>query len=223
MTKRTRLQKLRLRAQQGTVLIVALVFLVVLTLVAVVAMRTTTLDMKIATNTMLRMRAFENSEGARAPILGLMDAHMFNRGWPDSIGGDVPASAGMTIPAGMDVLPAGAPEDVYQNNNVELDELGDDPPTFYDPDNEDMQYRLDGNVDGDFTDSVDVNADLFVTRVGVGAATGGAQRQAAGTLGAGKGTAGAGSAVFFDVRSRGASVDSTVAFTGSDLRIVIRN
>ncbi|NIR31865.1 MAG: hypothetical protein GWN84_21625 [Gammaproteobacteria bacterium] len=200
-------------------LITALVFMVVLTLVAVVSMRTTTLDLKMATNTMLKSRAFEHSESAHPWVASVLDAHVFNRGfepaWPASLGGAVPPSALFEVPEGLTVCPcpSGPPEDVWAVNNVPLEDYSA----------EDIQYRLDGNVDGDYDDAVDVVTDLFVTRLKVVPTAGGAMAQYSGYEGFGKATASGGAHLFLDARSRGASPDDSSAMTGSEVRIVIRN
>ncbi|NIR32541.1 MAG: hypothetical protein GWN84_25190 [Gammaproteobacteria bacterium] len=206
------------RAQLGSVLITALVFMVVLTMVAVVAMRSTTLDFKITTNNMLKARAFENSETGRGWTAQVLDAHVFNRGyepaWPDEDGGAIPDTVGFTLPAGLSVCPCpGTPDDLWAVNNVPLADYS----------TEDLQYRLDGNGDGDFDDAFDVASDLFITRLNVVPMVGGALAQISGYEGFGKGAAAGGAAVFFDSRSRGASLDSTSAIVGGDVRIVIRN
>lgn len=216
---RTGHEERRRRAQQrGTVLVTALVFMVVLTLVAVVAMRGTSTDLKITTNSMLHTRAFENSEAARSLMVDVLNSHVFNRSyadaWPQAAGGDVP-DADFALPTGLSVCPcpSGPPANVWLNNNVALGSSN-----FYAPANADMQYRLAGS-----SAAYDVDADLYITRLLAVQAAGSSAAQVSGYEGFGKGTAGGGGYLFFDVRSLGSSVDNTTALTGSDVRIVIRN
>lgn len=87
-------------AQQGFALIVALVLLLVMTMVAVVAMRSTTLDLKMTTNTALNRRAFQASEGMRMLIGPILDAHTYHQGkWPEVL-----------VAGGMTTLDYGVPE-----------------------------------------------------------------------------------------------------------------
>lgn len=82
---------LPLRARQrGVALLVGLIFLVMLTLVALVVMRGTMLEMHLSTATARHEQAFEASETTRAIPEVIINDHVFNRGWPKTWGGDVP-------------------------------------------------------------------------------------------------------------------------------------
>ncbi|HEY0196958.1 MAG TPA: PilX N-terminal domain-containing pilus assembly protein [Rhodanobacter sp.] len=78
--------------QRGVALFVGLVFLVVLTLIALVVMKGTLLEMRMTTANARHEQAFEASEGMRAIPEALLVAHMnkYNPGWPASWGGTVP-------------------------------------------------------------------------------------------------------------------------------------
>ncbi len=201
------------RRQRGMVLITSLMMLVVLTLVAVVAMRSTSTDLRITSNTMLKTRAFEASEGPRVLVAPLLQQHVFYRGWPQSHGGALPASGTFTIPAEVTVVnPTGVNSELWVTNNAQV---GD-----YTPANADLQYRHDGNSDGDFVDQLDVNADIFITKVAVMAAAGSAVAMISGYEGVGKAAAASGSSTYFDVRSVGYSPGGTQSLTGSHYRKV---
>ncbi|TBR40004.1 MULTISPECIES: pilus assembly PilX family protein [Dyella] len=82
---------LRMRhRQRGVALLVGLIFLVMLTLVSIVVMRGTMLEMHLSTATARHEQAFEASETTRAIPEVVINDHVFNRGWPKAWGGDVP-------------------------------------------------------------------------------------------------------------------------------------
>ncbi|WP_114240125.1 PilX N-terminal domain-containing pilus assembly protein [Dyella sp. C9] len=87
------------RVQRGVALFVGLVFLTVLSVVALVAMRGTLMEMHMVNNVAAHERAFEVSESLRAVPVALFDEHTFNRGWPlAAMGGTVPDTNFGTFP-----------------------------------------------------------------------------------------------------------------------------
>lgn len=80
------------RGQRGIALFVGLIFLVLLTVVALVVMRGTMLEMHLTTATARHEQAFEASEATRVIPEAIINDHVFNRGWPKGWGGDVPDS-----------------------------------------------------------------------------------------------------------------------------------
>ena len=76
--------------QRGIALFVGLVFLVMLTLVSLIVMRGTLLEMRMTTATARHEQAFEASETGRTVPEAVLALHVFNRGWPESWGGSVP-------------------------------------------------------------------------------------------------------------------------------------
>jgi len=76
--------------QRGIALFVGLVFLVMLTLVSLIVMRGTLLEMRMTTATARHEQAFEASETARTVPEAVLASHVFNRGWPESWGGNIP-------------------------------------------------------------------------------------------------------------------------------------
>ena len=206
MTKRAHAPRHR-----GMILVTALVLLAVLTLVAVVAMRMTTLDMRMTTNTMLKARAFQSSEGARVQVAEPLDEHVFNQGWSVDDGGDKPVAGFTPLPDGLEVIDGTA-------NVYDLVE-GVKTPV--------MRYRLDGDGNDEIDDTspapADMSADIAVTSLGASLAVGASTAMISGYEGLGKGAAGGGSYLVFDVESRGYAANRTIATTGSDTRITIRN
>jgi hypothetical protein len=90
---RLRIGQLRSRRQFGVALFVGLVFLVMLSLVAIVVMKDTLLETRMTTATARHEQAFEASETGRLIPETVLAAHVFNRGWPTSWGGSVPDGA----------------------------------------------------------------------------------------------------------------------------------
>jgi hypothetical protein len=201
------------------VLVTALVLMVVLTLVAIVAMRSTTLDLRITTNTMLRARAFESSEAARVQVVEPLDVHVFERGW----GFDLPP------PGGNDFLRV-----ADTGSRLYID--SPDAPDDYDLDKVDVVLANDGDGDGAVAcgnppettptprpHALDSCAHVYVNRLRTVPGPGAAISMVAGYEGLGKGAAGGGAQMYFDLRSMGYSADGARALTGSDARIVVRN
>lgn len=87
---RNRVRRLVPGGEKGVALFVGLIFLVILSLVALVAMRGTLLDMRMTSATARHEQAFEASETAREIPEAMLALHVFNRGWPSSWGGTVP-------------------------------------------------------------------------------------------------------------------------------------
>jgi len=159
----------RRSAQQGFALIVALVLLLVMTMVAVVAMRSTTLDLKMATNTALNRRAFQASEGVRMLMGPLLDSMTYFQGkWPEAlVPGGVP-EAEAAIPNLADF--AGFIELVDDDETMSpyrqpysLDDLADAGNARHDtPD-----IRFFSDTDGDdIVDAEDIRADVWITKTG---------------------------------------------------------
>jgi len=200
------------------VLVTALILLAVLTLIAVVAMRTTTLDLRMTTNGMLNARAFEGSEGARVLVPDPLDDHIFYRGWPAGTAVGTPGPDDFDMPTELVIIDP--------SNNLYEEDEGLDMADYADG-RRDMTYRADGDASGTVSDRSptpeDISADLYITNLGSIQAPGSATSMVSGYEGFGKGAAAGGSYILFDLRSRGHAANRTEALTGTDVRIVVRN
>lgn len=78
------------RRQQGAALFMGMVLLIVLTVIALVAMRGTVLEMRLTSATAQHELAFEASETARAIPEAVLGAYAYYHGWPQSWGGTIP-------------------------------------------------------------------------------------------------------------------------------------
>lgn len=94
--------------QTGIVLVTAMIFLVVLTLVAVTSIKSSGLELRMSANNAMHVESMESSEGPRQMVSRLVEVLGFNQdigGWPVSIGGDTPDLLfAYTIPSGMTIL-----------------------------------------------------------------------------------------------------------------------
>ncbi len=201
----TVIQPIALPRQQGAVLITALMFLTVLTLVGVISMQSTSMDYQMSTNAVLRDRAFHFSENGREAMGSVIDDHLFERGW----------TANVTLPTGLNI--ANANKDLYNGNDTG-ESLADASSLTVD-----ATHRLDGNGDGDFTDGEDSNSAIIVYKTQTQWAAGAGTAMAAGYEGLGKAAAAGGVHVFFELRSRGTTVAGAQATTATEYRAILKN
>ena len=200
--------------QKGAVLITSLMFLVVLTLVALVASQSTVLEARMSSNTIIKSRATESSEALRVGADDLLDGHLYNHGeWPVAFGGTL-ANSLFSIPTNVSVVTTTD----WGTGNVGGEDLYT-AATW----TKDMTLRVDGNSDSDYDDDVDQKADLYVFKTVTTNSPGSATAMVAGYEGLGKSSASGGALIFFDLRSVGLSAGSASTVTGSNYRYVIRN
>lgn len=200
--------------QQGIALVITLVLLMVMTMIAVVAMRTTTIDLKMTTNTVLSRRAFQNSEGARTVIGQVLAAHLFNSGWPPAAGGV--GTANYDIPG--DVFPVELTANFTTNENGTLDGVPPLPPAglLRAPD---IRFKHDIDSD-DVVDTNDMFANIWITFLQTRLRDGGSGQVGAGTTGAG--ASNGNSLTFVDIRSRGAAPGNAQLITSAEFRALVR-
>ena len=221
------------KRQAGVALILALVMLLIMTLVATVAMRTTTMDLKMTSNTALAKRAFQASEGGRMILGPMLDAHVFNRGWPTTVdGGTVPGSASFPMPVEIDIFMGGRATPgtyrLYMGDNGCLyadacAEFSQDSSSATRRD-EDIRFRAEVPTGtANVLEQHEIYSDVWVTRVASLPAPGSGAAQGSGYLGPGVGAAGAGAHVYLDIRSEGEVLGNASARTGADYRVLVRN
>lgn len=200
----------------GFALITAMIFLLVLTLVAITAIRGTSLELKMSANKAMRTEALEASEASRALVSRLIDAHTFSRGWPVSIGGSVTDEEfAYPMPPGLEIIHQDSkPRSWYLGNTESL----------FDPLHllTDARFSDDAAASGQTAYPVSGELAVFKLRISINAGSGAAMM--AGYEGTGKGMAASGGAVFYAVQSRGSDPGNhAVTITGADYRHVIRN
>lgn len=205
------------RHQSGVILVTGLVFLVVITLIAVIALQGTGIELRMATNAANSSRAFESSEGLRTITAPIIEEHTFHRSWPDSMaGGVIPAGDFVTpIPTDFTIrVDSGNAALLYLTNT----EGSASPLLSYSPLTTDTSYCFDecGNAG-------EVSAELGVFRTQTRLATGSGSAMVSGYEGLGKSAAAGGGNLFFEFRSYGSAPNNAQAVTATEYRHTIRN
>jgi len=214
---------------RGYALVTAMIFLVVLTFVALAAIRSTGLEMKMVANSVGRTEAFEASETPRTILGPLLDAHVFARGWPASAGGDVENDLfNYAIPPEIGLTSSGSAPNAWYSSNSEVD---DDASYVFDPTKpiggagglqEDATYRRNAAAAG--TPAYWLTANLAVYKLRADIASGSGAAMVSGYEGIGKAAAAAGGNVFFYIQSEGRDSGAEArVVTGAVYRHVITN
>ncbi|NUR22527.1 PilX N-terminal domain-containing pilus assembly protein [Frateuria sp.] len=216
--------------QRGIALFVGLVFLVVLSLVAVIAMRGTLMEMRLVTNVARHEQAFETSETLRGVPISVFDEHVFQRGWPTKVGGTLPdndfdfnlTSQMLTVlKGGLQKNCAGDLDLFYGNLEPACGSLPAE--SRYDT----STWHPDAILSMcDITSSScsrSVSATVSIIPDGTVLAEGSGGAQAAGYRGIGGGAAGGGGSMYFEVMSVGTVPGGGRAVTMAQYRQSIRN
>lgn len=190
--------------QQGYVLATGLVILLILTLVAITTMQSSSLEYSISSNQVFSDHAFQASESARLSMAGILDEHVYERGWPSTI----------VLPAGLNIL------------DKDSDGTGD---YFYVDNTESANTLLNGGAltrDATYIrggTGGDIKANLYVYKTLVVLAPGASSTMSAGYEGLGKAAAAGGTHMYFEIRGEGQAPADAHATTASDFRTVVRN
>jgi len=225
-------QSFTARRQRGIALFVGMVFLLVLSVVAVMAMRGTLTEMKLVTNSARHEAAFEASEALRSVPITLFDQHVFERGWPTAFNGTVPdsdftfstqlaPSLYSKMKASLQTDCAGAVSLFY--GTLQADCKGMPAETVYDPAtwHPDMVIAV---CDPSSTScSANISSTITIVPDGSVLAEGAGGAQAAGYRGLGIGSAGGGAELLFEVRSVATVPGNGVDTTHTQYHQQIRN
>jgi len=219
----------RFAKQRGIALFVGLVFLVVLSLVAVIAMQSTFLEMRMVTNVARQTEAFQMSESTRAVLTGPPATSLFAQslswgGWPTSWGGDVPdanfAAIGSCPAPWTDITDYPSCKQIFNFMTALIKGPDGTPKTLYGsfdvPGAGGASTETTANPSTWVTDATlnmtvpigtgsDVAASISVVPDGGGVNTGAGAAQAGGYRGLGVGSAAGGASRYFQIRSVGLS------------------
>lgn len=231
--------------QRGYVLITSIIFLVLLTLVALVALKNSGLEARMGANNALHTQAFEASEGSRRLVNILVDTNVFNRGWPATAAGglindsefDSVSLSLLTKPytsCGTSTTPtsygtclyplAGTPSNWYFQNS----ECSGAFPCSKFPNglDTDAQYKVPLTTSSSSSSSGGsspmVTGTMAIFKLNAAIAPGSGAQMNAGYLGAGHGTASNGSYLYFFINSHGLD-QGTTAQAGVDTSTIYRD
>ena len=224
----------------GYALVTALIFLVLLTLIALAAIKNTGLEAKMSGNNIMRTQAFESSELSRTLLdYTMLDANTFNRGWPDSIGGSVPKNqfdsvflallaSSSSCSDGFCISKSGTQPIDWWNANTECPSAACVfKPNSLDQDATYQQSITDaGSASTGNTPKTTVPAELAVFKLYTALGSGAGVQMSSGYLGLGRGAAAGGSNLFYYVNSIGHETSTTPqasAQTAALFRDVVRN
>jgi hypothetical protein len=218
--------------QRGVALFIGLVFLVVLSLISIIAMKGTLMETQISTSSARHEQAFETSESLRTLPVSLFDEHVFERGWPTALGGSLPDADfnyQSDLTSGMLSI---------VNNALETDCSGDKTllygqlqsgcgafvaESLYDSTtwHPDMKISICDVSSNGCTSNV--SAVVSVVPDGQVLSEGAGGALAAGYQGLGVGSAGGGGSMYFEIKSIGSASSNGTAVTHSQYRQSIRN
>lgn len=215
--------------QRGVALFVGLVFLVVLSLVAITAMKGTLIEMRMGTSTARHEQAFETSETLRGVPVSLFDEHVFERGWPAVLGGTLPDADfdyQSKFPSTLLTAVADGLQDDCSGNPTllyaQLQTCGT-PESLYDPSTWHPDMTLSVCDVAASSCTTEVGGKVSIVPDGQVLAEGAGGAQSAGYRGLGVGAAGGGANMYFEIRSVGTVPGNGIATTHSQYRQTIRN
>jgi hypothetical protein len=170
---------------RGSALVVALLMLVVLTLIGISATTTTTFELQIAGNDKLFKKAFYSADGATEMGGELIEQNIEDRDWDFGVDGVNPPSAGNPLNRGnVSILS----ENPYMNRD------STDPDPIPSDSNRDALYPR-GAANSDPHTNIKAVGNTTLS-------TGSAVQLIAGYEGKGKGAAGGGAWITYDVRAQ---------------------
>lgn len=190
--------------QKGFVLISALIFLVILTLVITFGLSNSKLEFKMSKNAAENLRAFNNSEGARTVSVKAFQDYAFRGNWVDNDGGTagIQPETNLTVVDTVRNMAAINPVGALLTNHSTIEDP--DGNGTLDPD---MTYNLSGQT-----------TNIYVMRTGSQLLPGSDPSFASGGEGAGSGAASGGSYGLYELRSDGQAADAAESMTAADLR-----
>lgn len=229
--------------QGGYALVTSIIFLVILTIVAVAALKSSGLEARMGANTAFHTQALEGSELVRHTVDTLIDANVFNRGWPSSkAGGQVADNQfdcdSLSLIMGPNASPCGSGTTTV-GYTIKTDPIRGGLRTWFDNNNGNTGFNPNSlHIDATYTQVIDskrtINGGLSVYKLYAGLVPGSGSQMDAGYLGLGRSAAAGGGRIFFyvngDACDYGSSTDCSTSHgaqssvdTSAVYRELIRN
>lgn len=209
------------RTIRGQALLTALVFLSILTIVGIFALKNTALEIMMSANNSKGIQAFEASEAARVMTSKLIDAHFNARGWPVKLGGSIENDRFPTeIPEGLTLgqsVEGNGPrnwfEGEFQNSS-----------SFVSMDFGEVDSRYQRNISGRHALGFMLQGNAVVRSLRKDIQAGSSNAISSGYEGLGNGAATGGANIFLYVAAEGKdATEQATRYTASVYRYVMQN
>ena len=190
------------KRQSGFVLIIGLIFILIISVVTVSSMQSSNLDYKIATNSIFKTVAFENSESGRIASGDAISYFMYYRSWsgfsrlglipPDDYDPSIDNLGSITIDGNQ------VAESLLDTNYLNID----------------LTYNV------NTTDIEPINSDINIIKGFTVPNYGSGLQQSSGYDGLGKGIGTGGAHLLYEIRSTGTAASDARAVTAAEYRVI---
>jgi hypothetical protein len=206
---------------RGYALMTSLVFLTILTTVGIFTLKNTALEIMMSANNNKSAQAFEAAESSRTIVNQLIDAHVYNRGWPKSLGGAIENYRfNNSIPEGLTLTKNGSapsPRNWYED-------LPQTSSSFKPLDLSQIDGRYNRNISSSGSIGFTLQGSAAVRLLRTDLEAGSNSAMSSGYEGLGKGAASGGGNIFFYVVAQGQDPSAQATrYTASVYRYSIRN
>lgn len=186
------------KRQQGAILIIGLILLVIVAITAIASMEISNLDYKMASNSAFKSQSFQASETGRVSAGNAIKEYIYDRSWNDAN-----THINLSFDSSFNPLALNdETEDIFDTDTLVAD----------------MNFSV---IQSAIAEKI--SSDIYIVRIPVAnVATGGGLQQLAGYRGAGKGIATSGSAIYFELRARGMAKGGAQTVTASEYRAFIQ-
>lgn len=185
--------------QNGAILVIGLVLLIVVAIAAIAGMEISNLDYKMASNSAFKNQSFQASETGRITAGDAVNQYIYDRSWTNA---------------------TTHPNLSFEDTEFNPLALNSDVEDVFDTDTliKDMDFSVVQSIVAE-----EIASDIYIVRAPTASvALGGGLQQLAGYRGAGKGVATSGSSIYFELRAKGSANGGAQTITASEYRAFIQ-